>query len=485
MAYRLPFTKLLHHPTKNLLILVFGSHFHALDTSTGALISTTRSLVSSSNNDSIDNNNTTVVNNTETDNSSSNSIHPKYIIPSTDAHLATIRTLAFYDRVYFNTSSSSISSTLLATSDENKILKIWNCDEWKLRNTRPVQKRVVSIAFNKDGSQIVIADKFGDVYSHPLDPPEDKQNASTLLLGHVSMVTDMVITPNNKYVITCDRDEHIRVSRFPKGYNIESYCLGHKQFVSKIHILPWANDLLISAGGDDFIALWDYVPGKLLQTLNIKEIIETKETYNDEEETYVDSEDSNSIVITSITSSPISKHIALTIEKFPGIVILDWNETEKQIQYLQTLNLSIDPLDLAYDIDGNLWVSNYVKEEQSNESLITVFKKNDNEYEKVPEDHSLVKQINEYGSTTGKFSPQMILYLIAFNFNTLSFTKNKVEIIPDLYITSQLRKNLVDWREQDDDDDDAQSLEGEGNNNTSKQKKSQGSKRNKKRVKIE
>lgn len=67
------------------------------------------------------------------------------------------------------------------------------------------------------------------------------------------------------------------------------------------------------------------------------------------------------------------------IIRFPGIVILDWNEAEKQIQYLQTLNLSIDPLDLAYDIDGNLWVSNYVKEEQSNESLITVFKKNDNE----------------------------------------------------------------------------------------------------------
>jgi hypothetical protein len=33
---------------------------------------------------------------------------------------------------------------------------------------------------------------------------------------------------------------------------------------------------LISAGGDDFIALWDYVPGKLLQTLNVKDIIGTK-----------------------------------------------------------------------------------------------------------------------------------------------------------------------------------------------------------------
>jgi hypothetical protein len=31
------------------------------------------------------------------------------------------------------------------------------------------------------------------IYSHPLDPPEDKQNESNLLLGHVSMVTDMVI----------------------------------------------------------------------------------------------------------------------------------------------------------------------------------------------------------------------------------------------------------------------------------------------------
>lgn len=43
------------------------------------------------------------------------------------------------------------------------------------------------------------------------------------------MVTDMVLSADNKYVITADRDEHVRVSRFPNGYNIESFCLGHTE----------------------------------------------------------------------------------------------------------------------------------------------------------------------------------------------------------------------------------------------------------------
>lgn len=57
---------------------------------------------------------------------------------------------------------------------------------------------------------------------------EDNEKLNPIV-GHVSMVTDMVLTPDDKYVITSDRDEHIRVSRYPNGYNIETFCLGHTE----------------------------------------------------------------------------------------------------------------------------------------------------------------------------------------------------------------------------------------------------------------
>ncbi|CAH1762077.1 8658_t:CDS:2 [Entrophospora sp. SA101] len=256
----------------------------------------------------------------------------------------------------------------MASSGEDKLLKVWSIDNW-----RPVPKRVVSIAFNSQGSQIITADKFGDVYRYPINASNDNQNAVDLLLGHVSMVTDMILTPNNKFIITADRDEHIRVSRFPKGHNIESYCLGHTQFLSKLHILPWSTDFLLSAGEQ-----------------NEKKLLTSE--YNN-----------NEFAVTTITSSSISKHIALVIEKFPGVVILNWNETNQSIEFKTILYSSIDPLDIAYDLRGNLWVSNSLlsdDDDKDDKELITLFIRNeDNDrYEKSSSDHPLLIQINKYGS---------------------------------------------------------------------------------------
>ena len=80
------------------------------------------------------------------------------------------------------------------------------------------------------------------------------------------------------------------------------------RFVAKLHIIPWATDLMISAGGDDYVALWDYAKGRLVQSLDIKNLLpaSTKE---------VSDEFLHDFTIMSIASSSVSRHIAVVIEK--------------------------------------------------------------------------------------------------------------------------------------------------------------------------
>lgn len=102
-----------------------------------------------------------------------------------------------------------------------------------------------------------------------------------LLSGHVSLLTDLAcVTLHHRtspeiskrtYIITSDRDEHIRVSRgIPQTHIIEAYCLGHTEFVSKLCIPPWNCKVLISGGGDDFLLIWDWLSGKVLQKVDLR-----------------------------------------------------------------------------------------------------------------------------------------------------------------------------------------------------------------------
>lgn len=189
-------------------------------------------------------------------------------------------------------------------------------------------KRPSALAITADDKQILVADKFGDVYSIPLlpDPQEEaewvrvsetaaeaaamaykpsataltvhsKRNrealeqqllrtnepvktkeplkfVNQLLLGHVSMLTDILSIRHGgkEYIITSDRDEHIRVSRGqPQAHIIERYCLGHTKFVSKMALAT--PDILVSGGGDDCICVWRWREGQLLNRIDIKQHI--------------------------------------------------------------------------------------------------------------------------------------------------------------------------------------------------------------------
>lgn len=184
-------------------------------------------------------------------------------------------------------------------------------------------KRPSAVTLTPDGNTILCGDKFGDVYALPLIP-SDKPSISrknpkpakpfqpsatsltvhtkrnlealeqqrrqagqrseqkseptferNLLLGHVSLLTDVAFVSlssstssgeSRDYLLTADRDEHIRVSRGPpQTHIIENYCLGHSSFISKICIPQSFPELLISGGGDDYLLVWDWRAGQVLQ----------------------------------------------------------------------------------------------------------------------------------------------------------------------------------------------------------------------------
>ena len=193
---------------------------------------------------------------------------------------------------------------------------------------RFMPKRPCAIEVLPNNATILCGDKFGDIYSLPL-LPEDKEDVPSLehtadevdkstksfkpsatnltvhtqrnrkaleaqlkqknltaktkeplnfehelLLGHVSMLTDLVYATQKAedkrrgYIITADRDEHIRVSRAPpQSHVIEGYCLDHKEFVSKLCLVP-DTDLLLSGGGDDWISVWKWPEFRLRTRLD-------------------------------------------------------------------------------------------------------------------------------------------------------------------------------------------------------------------------
>lgn len=103
-----------------------------------------------------------------------------------------------------------------------------------------------------------------------------------LLLGHVSLLLDVVPVslevelPDGAkklrtWILSADKDEHIRVTRYPQSYVIDGFCFGHTSYVAKLLTPSWNKNILISGGGDDYLLRWDWRSGNIEQKLDLKE----------------------------------------------------------------------------------------------------------------------------------------------------------------------------------------------------------------------
>ncbi|KAJ4323455.1 tRNA (guanine-N(7)-)-methyltransferase non-catalytic subunit trm82 [Fusarium piperis] len=231
--------------------------------------------------------------------------------------------------------STGEGSHVLAITGHDKVIWVFENDgkgNLAQLSKRTMPKRPSDVAIGPD-SQIICADKFGDVYALPLLYDSEYQTATsqpstpgpakpaykpsanattvhskrnlralnnqqrqmelatrtkseseseskadvpsfeiTLLLGHVSMLTSLAIavSEGRRYIITGDRDEHIRLSRYiPQAYVIEGFCFGHKEFISSMTIPVHRGDVLVSGGGDEDLFVWDWKAGKLLSRRSI------------------------------------------------------------------------------------------------------------------------------------------------------------------------------------------------------------------------
>ncbi|TXT15605.1 hypothetical protein VHUM_00108 [Vanrija humicola] len=177
----------------------------------------------------------------------------------------------------------SPDGAIVVSAGDDKTLRVWDIEGGlKLRSTRNTVKRVADLSFDADGA-ILVTDKVGDVFRYPVEPRavENRPQGFTLtsdpslnpdadyLLGHVSVVSQHVLTPDGKHLITADRDEHIRVSRYPLSYVIDRYLFGSEGFVSAIHVPAGHPNLLVSGGGEPTLQVWDWTTGKLLTRVDI------------------------------------------------------------------------------------------------------------------------------------------------------------------------------------------------------------------------
>ena len=144
-----------------------------------------------------------------------------------------------------------------------------------------------------------------------------------LILGHVSLLTDLtcvsIISDNGvprDYVLTCDRDEHIRISRgHPQAHIIENYCLGHTSFVSQLCVSQSDPEMLVSGGGDDEILLWHWSTGQVRQRINLKRIAESSKSEVTGDASRIEAITVNHIIFVP-TSNDAANEIHVSIERW-------------------------------------------------------------------------------------------------------------------------------------------------------------------------
>uniref|UniRef100_A0A4X2MAB1 WD repeat domain 4 n=1 Tax=Vombatus ursinus TaxID=29139 RepID=A0A4X2MAB1_VOMUR len=325
-------------------------------------------------------------------------------------------------------STFSRSGNYFALTDDNKRLILFCTKPWKCLSIRTVVRRCTSLTFTATDEKILVADKSGDVYSFSVLAP---YQSGKLELGHLSMLLDVALSPDDRYILTADRDEKIRVSLFAAPHNIESFCLGHTEFVSRIFVVPNHPDLLLSTSGDCTLRLWEYKIGKELQCYHLNRLRNPEATPCEK-----------IFAVSRITYCCRENYIAILCDCIPVIYIFQLDDIKKQLIYKQQLTFDHRVWDIAFEEMQGLWVL-----QECREMPVLLYHLENGQWQPISKNEMLKKISNNLHEnwTMVEGSPGMddsfsSLYKTTFD-NMTNYLKKKEERVQQQLEKKKRRKN--------------------------------------------
>ncbi|KAJ1815654.1 hypothetical protein LPJ75_002293, partial [Coemansia sp. RSA 2598] len=167
----------------------------------------------------------------------------------------------------------SRNGALFAICTNDKAIRIYETAGWSLKRKLVSEKRTNALCFDPESKHLVTGDKFGDCYRISVDS-DGGSDKPEILLGHVSILCSVGFSYSPKsYVLTCDRDEKLRVSKYPNAYNIQAFGLGHREFVTSVATAAFAPEIAVTGAGDGTVRLWRLETGDLLQTIELDSLM--------------------------------------------------------------------------------------------------------------------------------------------------------------------------------------------------------------------
>ncbi|KAM9937578.1 hypothetical protein OXX80_002898 [Metschnikowia pulcherrima] len=272
---------------------------------------------------------------------------------------------------------------IIGTTDSDKAAVVFkidysqdNCIQLMKRQVFP--KRPCAVSTTIEDTKIVLADKFGDVYEFRIDSEQPIPEKDLVpILGHVSMLSDVLVAEHNgqQFVLTGDRDEHIKVTHYPLSYVVKHWLFGHREFVSCLHLPAFNKDLLISGGGDDYLLLWDWWANKQLARVELRDLVEPHLTdAHFPPERFLQEDSPKEICITKVlTVSKNGQNLILVLCENTKCILTFTIDKEFVVTFKQELLTENTVVDMTL-VGDKLFTA---VDEDSDENLLEIYQLND------------------------------------------------------------------------------------------------------------